>query len=120
MIKFIEALKAQIDPNARQRAKPIKLLAAPIKLIPEFCDREMQYKYLLSLVWNVSVWLDSSASDYEIELARKEAMKELARLIYGEIYSDLAQLRFFIKYGEDPEIIDGALNDIMNKIGMSL
>lgn len=119
MTKFIEALEAQIDLERRVRAKPMELMAKPITLTPDFSRIDvLQNRYHLRLVWNVAVWLDIPALDSVIEQARKEAMTELTRLVYGEIYSDLAQLKYMIKYCEDKEKANEIINEIMKKIGM--
>lgn len=114
MTKFIEALEAQIYPRM-QRAKPpiVKCLDSPFTLTPELCRIDIQNRVLLRLVWNVAVWIDSPAHDWQIELARREAMTELKRVVYGEIMGDLSELRYLIRYGdqEKAEELIGALLD---------
>jgi hypothetical protein len=116
MTKFIEALEAQIDPR-QCRAKPpmLKCLDSPITLTPEFCRIDIQNRYMLRLVWNVAVWLDSPAYDWQIEMARREAMVELKRLVYGEIMGDLSELRYLIRYG-DQDKAEELINKLLDKI----
>lgn len=119
MTKFIEALQAQIDREYRVRPKPIHLLAHPITLTEDYCRVDIQNRYLLQLCWNVPVWLDAPALDSDVEKARKEAMLELTRLVYGEIYGELSQLRYIIKYGETDKAID-CIDNVMKKIGIPI
>ncbi len=116
MTKFIDALKAQIDPEHRVRAKPMKLMMEPITLTPNFCRMDLQNKYHLRLVWNVEIWLDTPTFDSQIEAARKEAMMELTRLVYGEIYGDLNQLKYMIRYGDSEDAMT-IIDHIIKKIG---
>ena len=118
MTKFIEALEAQTNPRMRQKAKPMKCLNSPVTLIHELCRVDVQTQFLLRLNWNIAVWIDSPCASWQIEQARREAMKELNRLVYGEIMGDLSELRYLIRYGDQDkaeEQIDKPTQNILNQ-----
>ena len=119
MNKFIDALSAQIDPQRRVRAKPMKLMAEPITLTQELDFMGSQTRYYIRLNWNVGIWLDNPGIDSDVDIARKEAMNELIRLIYGELWRDLSQLKYVIKYCGDELKANELLSKIMEKVGMS-
>src|ERR1017187_466930 len=98
MTKFIDALEIQVDPIRQQRAVPPKLLLHPITLINEPYLLHTESRYFIKLNWNISVWLQDPVSSDAIESSRNDALLRLRDLVYGEIYSDLADLQFLVKY----------------------
>lgn len=108
MTKFIKALKAQINPNARKRVKPISFLDYPMRLTEEvtisYPLNNTQMEYLLRLNWNVSVWIDDPVDDLMIEKARKSAMNELSRIVYSEIENKVREIKYHIEYGETKKV----------------
>lgn len=115
MTKFIEALKAQTDPRMQRKAKPMKCLNSPVTLTPELCREDVQNRYLLRLNWNIAVWIGSPCASWQIEKARHEAMKELNRVVYGEIMGDLCELRYLIRYG-DQDKAEEQIDKLLEKI----
>jgi hypothetical protein len=117
MTKFTEALRAQIDPMNLERPKSVKLLNKPITLNESLNKIEKQHRYILNLSWSIGIWIDSSAYPDAIENARIGAINELNRLIYGEIFSNLYELKYLINYGEIESCLN-IIDSLIEKVGV--
>lgn len=119
MMNFIEALQSHLGYKKKVNPIPINVLGNQITLIDEHIKLGFQNEYHLQLNWYASIWLPAQASDYEVEEARKNAMKELTRVVYADIFVELSQLKYMIKYCEIDKAIE-LIDNAMKKIGMGL
>jgi hypothetical protein len=105
MTKFLEALVIQLDPERRKKAEIPKLIAEPVYLTQEVCGLDSLDRYLLTLNWNFAIWMNTPTLDSQLEQARLEAISCLKGLIYGEIHSKLAEIKFMVKRGDTEEAV---------------
>ena len=116
MTKFVDALQAKISEDRRLRALETPIcLGEPFFLTEDFVRPHIQELYTLNLRWGVSAWIDKPAGNEAVQAARNLAIKNLKRVIYGEIIHELHELHYMIDYG-DKEHAKKKVCDIFDKI----
>jgi hypothetical protein len=104
MTKFIDALQLDKDLSGRLKAKMPSCFKNPFEVNEYHINDGYLQAYRLQLVWSVQIWLDADRSrPTALEDAKKEAVRNLKREIYSEIYQKLAEIRFILNNGDVEE-----------------
>jgi hypothetical protein len=115
MTKFLDALKVQIDPDRRVKALAPSFMGEPMTLTADLVRIDRADRYIVSLHWQVPIYMCPPVTDQHINEARREAMSVLKGMLYGEIHSKLAEIKFFVEYNESEKAV-GKLQKLMVEI----
>lgn len=115
-MKFTEAIKLNLAYPPIYRPKMPKLFAEPFDLNIEapYMVAYNRVGYKVALNWNFLVYLEDGDKE-KIEKARREIIKHMNQLVYGDLITGLLELRCLIKSGQEEsaiEMVDFILKEI--------
>lgn len=103
MTKFVEAMEACLHPERQVKAKMPKVLMEPMGISEDYARIGHLDRYLLTLKWNTSIWLETPVLPTVLEEARKEAISNMKWIIYGEIFEKIQEAKFMLKHSDEEE-----------------